>query len=223
MEVSLDGHSWKKILPETNTDLYYWDGPRLYYWELNYRWECHFGPLKARFLLIRNKERSDRYPWNIGELYVFEDQGEQTAESFDYISMVEKIKRVGLQKIYAGRWLSAKIREASRGGIQTVPTFTEASFARGWPRSRVVEFGPRTGLIIDQQDQSGFEELLNEAGIKLACEPVGRWNLYYFKEWGLRQESLKENKSFWWTGFGVLRVSPTLWDEFHRRGLDHWN
>ncbi|MGA3085036.1 MAG: discoidin domain-containing protein [Thermodesulfobacteriota bacterium] len=222
MEASLDGLSWKKIIPDTQMNLYYWDGPRIYCWELNYRWECRFGPLKARFLLIRNKEQSDRYPWKIGELYVFDDQGELTTDSFDYKSIVERIQGLGLQKIYAGRWLSAKIRETTKGGIQTVQTFTEASFARRWPRSRVIEFGPRTGFIVDRQDQSGFEEMLNQAGIKLAWEPFGRWNLYYFKEWGLKQKYLENHRGFWWTGFGILRVGPAVWDEFHRRGLDHW-
>jgi len=57
MEVSVDGVVWNRIIPGTSTGPYYWDGPRIYCWELNYRWECRFGPLKARYLLIRNKEQ----------------------------------------------------------------------------------------------------------------------------------------------------------------------
>ena len=116
LEVSLDGLSWKKIIPDTQISPFYWDGPRIYCWEFNYRWECRFGPLKARYLLIRNKETTERFPWNIGELYVFEDQGELPADSFDYKGLVERIQGLGLKRIYAGRWLSAKIRAATEGG-----------------------------------------------------------------------------------------------------------
>ncbi|MBA4393382.1 MAG: hypothetical protein C0407_07500, partial [Desulfobacca sp.] len=222
IEASSDEVHWEKIIPETKTDYYYWDGPRIYYWELNYRWECRFGPLKARYLVIRNKERNEHYSWNIGELYVYEDQGSQRAEGFEPKLVLDRIQHLGLKRIYANRWLSAKIKETTRGRIQTVPTFTVASFVR-WPRSRVVEFGPGTGFVVDRQDQSGFEELIEQAGITLACEPMGRWRLYYFKKWGLEQNHLKNHKGFWWTGFGILRVGPEVWNEFHRRGLVGWN
>lgn len=222
IQASSDDLHWQAIVPETKMDYYYWDGPRLYFWELNYRWECRFGPLKARYLLIKNKEREKRFPWNIGELYIYENQGAQKAASFDQKLIIHRIQDLGLKKIYAGRWLSAKIKKTTKGRTQTIPTFTVASFVR-WPRSRVVEFGPQTGFIVDQQDQSGFEELLDQAGIQLACEPIGRWRLYHFKEWGLRQKNLENHRGFWWTGFGVLKAGPAVWDEFHRRGLDQWN
>lgn len=221
IEASLDNVHWQKVIPETKMDFYYWDGPRMYYWELNYHWQCRLSPMKARFLKIKNKEQEDRFPWNIAELYLYEDRGEQKKESFDHRIMADKIQGLGLKRIYAGRWLSAKIKERFGDTIRTVQTFTEASFAR-WPRSRVVEFGPETGFILDQQDQSGFEEMLSAAGIQLACEPLGRWNLYYFKKWGLREKPLKAYRGFWWTGFGLLQVGPAVWDDFHRRGLDHW-
>lgn len=222
LETSLDGLHWEKIVPETKMDFYYWDGPRIYYWELNYPWECRLRPIKARYLLLRNREREERFPWNIGELYIFEDQGEQGADLFDRRTIMEKIQSLGLKKIYAGRWLSAKIKERLGGGIQTVPTFTEASFAR-WPRSRIIEFGPKTGFIVDLQNQSGFEEMMDLEGITLDQESVGRWKIYYFKKWGSKQKSIETWKGLWWTGFGVLRASPAVWDEFHRRGLEHWN
>jgi hypothetical protein len=222
IQASSDGLHWQTIVPETKMDYYYWDGPRLYFWELNYRWECRFGPMKARYLKIKNKEREERFPWNIGELYVYEDQGSQRADSFDHKLILNKIQNLGLQKIYAGRWLSAKIKEATKGRIKTIQTFTHASFD-SWPWSRVVEFGPKNGFIIDQQDQAGFEELLDQAGIKLICEPIGRWRLFYFKEWGMRQKPLESHRGFWWTGFGILGVSPAVWNEFHRRSSDQWH
>ncbi len=59
--------------------------------------------------------------------------------------------------------------------------------------------------------------MLNQAGIKLAWESFGRWNLYYFKEWGLRQKYLENHRGFWWTGFGVLQVSPAVWEKLPSR------
>jgi hypothetical protein len=221
IQASQDGIHWETVVPESKMDLYYWDGPRIYYWELNYRWECRLRPVKARFILIKNHEREERFPWNIGELYIFEDLGGDGRTGFDPGPVMEKIRDLGLTRIYAGRWLSAKIKEKFRGAIQTVPIFTEASFAR-WPRSRVVAFGPRTGFIVDVQDQPGFEAQLNQKQIRLDQETVGRWKIYYFKNWGVSEKSLEQDKSLWWTGFGVLTVGPEIWGEFHLRGLEHW-
>lgn len=219
IEASSDGVHWKKIIPETKTDYYYWDGPRIYFWELNYRWECRFGPLKARYLVIRNKERNEYYSWKIGELYVYRDIGDPPGGSFDHKAVIENINSLGLTNVYADRWLSAKIKEATMGRVRTVQTFTVASFVQ-WPQSRIVKFGSKTGFIVDRQNQAGFEEMMDQAGIQLTSKPVGRWNLYYFPDWGSGQKPLENHKTFWWTGFGVLKTGPAVWDEFHRRGLD---
>jgi 4-amino-4-deoxy-L-arabinose transferase-like glycosyltransferase len=221
LKTSLDGLHWETVFPETNTDLYYWDGPRLYYWELNYRWECRFGPLPARYLKITNKEQTNRFPWSIGELYVFEDRGRDGLDRGDVNPALERIRQLGLKRIYAGRWLSARIREATEGQVETVRSFTDATFTR-WPLSRVVVFGPKTGFVVDRQDQAGFEALLHQAGIRPTCESLGPWCLYYFKEWDREKTRLGNNRDFWWAGFGVLRVGPSVWNEYHRRGLDIW-
>jgi hypothetical protein len=221
IKASSDGLTWQTICPETNTDLYYWDGPRLYYWELNYRWEFRFGPLSARYLLLINKEHTERFPWNIGEIWVFEDRGHKNPADFKTGQILDRIQKLNLQKVYAGRWLSAQIKTATQGRIKTIPVFTESDFEH-WPFSRIVEFGPKTGWVIDLQDQTGFEEMLQQAGIPMTSEYVGRWRLYYFKEWPRGRINLADNKEFWWTGFGMLRVGPAVWNEYHRRGLDVW-
>jgi hypothetical protein len=222
VETSLDGLHWDMIIPETRMDFYYWDGPRIYFWELNYHWACRVGPLKARYVKITNKEAEERFPWKVGELYVYEDQGEQDADPPDTRFMVEKINRLGLKKVYAGRWLSAKIKEATQGRTKTVQTFTYPSFDR-WPQSRVVTFGPGTGFLVERQDQPGFEELLAAENIRPVQETLGRWNLYYFREWGQKEKQLETHRGFWWTGFGILKVGPEVWQEFHRRRLEEWS
>jgi hypothetical protein len=221
LETSLDGRSWKVAHSEAPMDFYYWDGPRLYYWELGYRWECRLPARTARFIRISAVNLRPGLPWTVGELFLFEDRGPLLSAEYPLDQLRQQIEAWGLRKVYAGRWISAQIRQGPGPRPLTIRPFTEALFGR-WPPSRVVEWVPDLGFVLESQDQPAFEEFLQWAGIALQKETMGRLGVYRMIHWEAQKDRLAGHHSWWWTGYGVLTVGPQVREEYRRRGLLEW-
>src|SRR4030095_8652989 len=96
----------------------YWSGPRVYPWEWGYRWEARFPPVEARFVRITQYEEEARFPWIIAEAYVYEDLGAGTRADDGEQDVLERIRDLGLGRVYADRGMSAKIWGASHASIE---------------------------------------------------------------------------------------------------------
>jgi hypothetical protein len=207
VEASADGRTWIETVPRSATDHYYGSGPRIYPWEWGYRWEARFAPTLARFVRITQYEDDGRFPWRIAEAYVYEDLGPRAPGDADERDVVRRIEALGLTRVYADRWMSARIAEASRGQVDTVVPFTiaiEAFYVR--LGSRLVRWDAGTGFVLDEGDADEFERMIRDEGVHhLARESFGRWVLFRVTP-EASAGALPADPGWWWTGLGVVRT-----------------
>jgi 4-amino-4-deoxy-L-arabinose transferase-like glycosyltransferase len=205
LEVSTDGRAWQTALPRLQGEYYYWSGPRLYFWEWGYRMELRFGPVSARYIRIRQYENSSRFPWLINEALFYEDLGPGSDDAAAEGALVQRALDLHLARVYADRWISAKLREAGGSRVQTVEPFSFGieQFYHRLP-SRMVQWDKTTGFVLDESDAGSFEKTLAASGVVMAQEKYGRWRLFFFERWGDREEALKAGPGWWWMGLGVV-------------------
>jgi len=205
VEVSGDGQQWQTAIPRSEGDLYYWSGPRIYFWEWGFRMELRFGPVAARYIRIRQYANSSATPWLISEAFLYEDTGERQDTERAQEDLVRRVLELHLTRVYADRWISAKVREAGAPGITTVEPFTIGIWEfYNRLKSRVVQWDKATGFVLDEPDAGSFAKVLAAEDIEMAKEVHGRWTLFYFQRWEEREEDLKGDPGWWWMGLGMI-------------------
>jgi F5/8 type C domain len=212
VETSVDGRTWHEALERSRMDYLYWSGPRVYGWEWGYRWEARFAATEARFMRIAQYEQSSHHPWVIAEAYVYEDVGVRAPGATDEGRVLTRIQERGLTRVYADRWMSARIADASRTRVETIPPFTVA-MAEFYVRlkSRVIEWDARTGFVLEDSDADEFERLLREEGAhRLSREDFGRWVLFSVQEQepGDSRGTPRSGPGWWWAGLGAVKTDP---------------
>jgi hypothetical protein len=208
VETSVDGKVWHEAVKRSATDYFYWSGPRVYAWEWGYRWEARLPPVEARFVRITQYEDDRRSPWVIAEAYVYEDLGTRAPGRTGEQEVLRRIRDLGLERVYADRWMSARIAESSRERIETVTPFTQpiaAFYVR--LKSRVIRWGSRTGFVLEDSDADEFERLMREEDVHhLAREDWGRWVLFHFRAPGGSPDAPPGDPGWWWMGLGAVKT-----------------
>jgi hypothetical protein len=215
VEASSNGQEWHEVLPRNCSDFYYWSGPRIYYWEYGYRWELRFDPMNARYLRIKAYDISNRYEWKINEAYVYKIVREKALGAEGEKEILRAVSALHLEKIYADRWMSAKVREMSRGAIETIEPFTKHNpFYASHMKSRMIEWAPKVGFILENADADAFESQMKKEGIALTRKDFKRWVLFYFSNWGLKEKVLKGDPGWWWMGLGSVKFNHKRKSEY---------
>jgi F5/8 type C domain len=208
IDTSVDGKTWHEAVKRSSVDYFYWSGPRLYGWEWGYRWEARFPPTAARLVRITQYEEDRRAPWMIAEAYVYEDVGMRPPGPPGEQDVLRRIRELGLERVYADRWLSARIAESFQGRVETVKPFTVAIpefYVR--LRSRVIQWSDRTGFVVEDSDADEFERQMREEDAhRLAREELGRWVLFHPKATGASVGGLPGDPGWWWMGLGVVKT-----------------
>jgi len=209
METSVDGHLWHEAIPRSPVHYFYWSGPRVYPWEWGYRWEASFGPVDARLIRITNREAHARFPWMIDEAYLYEDVGVEAPHPSDEQAVLERVRALGLTRVYADRWMSARIAEYSGGEIKTISPFTSAIpvfYVRR--ESRIIQWDAGTGFVLEDSDADEFERVMREEDIHLSREDFGRWILFHARASDASLENVRGDPGWWWMGLGAVRTDP---------------
>jgi hypothetical protein len=210
VETSVDGRTWHGAVERTHMDYLYWSGPRVYGWEWGYRWEARFAATEARFVRMTQYERSTYHPWVIAEAYAYEDLGMRDPGDTDEKDVLKRIRQRGLTRVYADRWMSARIADASRTTVETISPFTVA-MAEFYVRlkSRVIQWDDRTGFVLEDSDADEFERLLKEENVhRLSREDFGRWVLFSAREQdaGGTRDTPPPGPRWWWMGLGAVKT-----------------
>ena len=210
VETSLDGTAWRDAVPRSAVDYFYTSGPRVYPWEWGYRWEARFAPVLARRIRISQHEDGGRYPWKIAEAYVYEDLGARPPGHTGEPDVLRRVAELGLDRVYADRWMSARISESSQGRVETITPFTAAMpafYVR--LQSRVIRWGERTGFVLEDGDADEFERQMRDEGVhRLVREDFGRWVLFHVRGAGAATGALEDDPGWWWMGLGAVRTDP---------------
>jgi hypothetical protein len=208
VETSVDGKAWHEAVKRSSIDYFYWSGPRVYAWEWGYRWETRFPPTEARLIRITQYEDNPRSPWMMAEAYVYEDVGVRAPGHTGEQDVLRRVRELGLERVYADRWMSARIAESSQGRIETVTPFAVAIpefYVR--LKSRVIQWSDKTGFVLEDSDADEWERLLREEDVHhLSREDLGRWVLFYPKAPGASVDGLPGDPGWWWMGLGAVKT-----------------
>jgi hypothetical protein len=208
VETSVDGRGWREAVARSPMEHLYWSGPRLYAWEWGYRWEARFPPVRARYVRITQYEAERRFEWSIAEAYVYEDLGASPPGDAGEQDVLRRIGDLGLGRVYADRWMSAKISESSRGRVETVAPFTQAMPAYYVRlKSRVIQWDDKTGFVLSDADADEFERSMKDAR-RLVREDIGRWALFYLEGPAAPPGALASDPGWWWNGLGAVTADP---------------
>src|SRR5262249_30483730 len=112
-------------------------------------------------------------------------------------------------RVYADRWMSARIAESSQDRIETVKPFTLA-FGAFYPRlkSRVIQWGDRTGFVLEDSDADEFERLVREEALHhLTREDWGQWVLFRPEARAGSHEAPPGDPGWWWMGLGAVKTA----------------
>ncbi len=216
-EVSQDGKVWKEVSPKIEGGFFYWSGPRIYPWEWGYRWEVRFGPVEARYIRVKQLEDSKRSEWIITEAYLYEQISSFSLGRQGEDAMLNKIKALGLERVYADRWISAQIRKRFSDTISTIEPFVSASRKKkAYFKSRVVEWEPKIGFVLEKDNANLFQEMMRKEGRFLKREDFERWVLFYFDSWAEKEEEIRNDPGWWWMGLGVVKINTKKRSEYFR-------
>jgi hypothetical protein len=122
--------------------------------------------------------------------------------------VLARIRALGLDRVYADRWMSARIRASSPGQVETITPFTVAiaEFAVR-VRSRVVRWTDRTGFVLEDADADEFQRAIAAEGVhRLAREDFGRWVLFRPDPIPGDPDTPPGDPGWWWNGLGVVAV-----------------
>ena len=209
IETSMDGRAWHEALPRSQPGFFYWSGPRVYPWEWGYRWEARFAPAEARFVRITQYEDEPHSHWMIAEAYLYEDLGPQALARAGEEDVLRRIRESGLTRVYADRWMSARVSESSRDAVETVIPFTfveEVFYPRVKPR--VVRWSRRLGFVLADSDADEFERLIREEDVHhLTREDIGRWVLFRVAAPAGSGEAGEGDVGWWWNGLGAVKTN----------------
>jgi hypothetical protein len=207
VETSVDGRVWTQVVPRSRMEHLYGSGPRIYPWEWSYRWEVRFAPVEARFVRVTQYENNPRFPWIVAEAYVYEDLGPRPSAAAGEQGVLARIDALGLRRVYADRWMSARIAELFGDRIETVTPFTIA-ITEFYDRlkSRVIDWSGQTGFVLEDSDADEFQRTMAEEGLHdLRREDIDRWALFYVP---VGATSVGEgDPGWWWNGLGAVAAN----------------
>lgn len=203
--VSQDGKRWEEVLRVEDPATFFWSGPRLYlhnYWA---RWELVFEPKDARFIRILQDGEEGIHPWEINELFIYEQAGTDPAgwDEDGLKNAHEFLLNKGVRFIYADFWESARIIEW--GKIDALRPFNVARYNMdGDPR--LIKWKKDTAFIILDSNREGWEELLKEFGIPVSSERFGRYWCYRLSG----DEYLAGRCGIYWIGVTGVKIGFPL-------------
>jgi hypothetical protein len=195
VQTSDDGLGWSPAIARTRATYHYWSGPRLYDWEIGFRQDLEIPAVEARYVRVVQHDEAPS-PWAIDEVYVYEEVAPVPAPD-NAIEILEAVRSSRLERVWADRWMSARIRRESGGGVATVEPFTNPAPKRGGPPPRFVDCGPETGFVVGREDADALEESFTARAITVSRSGTGRWQLIVPRD-------RCETPRWWWTGFGIV-------------------
>lgn len=209
IDVSMDGQKWHTVSKSDSFQYYYWSGPRLYPWNQSFRWELRFDPREARYIRMHSLGSDEHHPWEMSEIFVYEARGEGSDAYQGVNELIQYIRRNDFERVYAPRWLSAKIKEKLGPQIKTQESYSDPLFKRGRVPDPVIQFSPKVAFVFLDEDAHIFEKLMMDYQIE--SQAFGPYRIYFYSEWTEAHELLLgKDQSYLWTGFSLLDTRLTL-------------
>jgi hypothetical protein len=186
---------------------YFWSGERPYIRGELYRQGFRFGPFETTAVRL-HVNRDDVRSCSLSELRVFAG-GATPPVARDDAAVLASIAELGLDRVYADRWMANRIHQAFDGAVATSihPNATNSPAMRLDSQMR---WSPTTALVAPRTMISSCEATLAASGFQMARRDIGGSRLYYFGE-GDWAPHYAANHSLLWTGLGCLKRCNRTW------------
>lgn len=177
-----DSEAWQTLLPETHGTLFFWSGPRWYWFGLYYRQDYRWASRALSQLRIRLLPAEKPYVVKPDEITLLRDDGLREIPSpSDLEALRRTLQSIGARRLYADRWLSAQLAATPENDwIVPQPSFMQRSIHALIEPTRaeyvVVEsLGSNTVFIVERGEEALCEQRLSELGVAVRKETVPPW------------------------------------------------
>lgn len=210
---SQNNAAWHPLLPPINSTPFFWSGPRWYinglFYRMMYRWPATEPLHEIRVSFPPPAQYG--YDIDLAELQLLcaETNPPPTPSTDDFTCLLQLFSERHIVRCFADRWLSAKIRDASGGRVETImPAFTNRSVHSGERRITneyydITRFSPKDSLLVAAPEAPNLADLLQRCRLPMRQTPVGSWILFDFAPGTFSRET-----AFYpglkWVGFGAL-------------------
>jgi hypothetical protein len=206
IQISSDGFNWIEAARIGFVQPLFWSGPRPYWHLKDGRVEYYFKPTDARFVrLLKDNKGGSR--WEINEIYIYEYLKEKQFSRKEYVkdavSIFHFLKNCNIDFVYADFWMSAKIREISKGSIQALVPFNPFLPYRKYSY-KDVELGMNKAFVVKKEDGTSLESIFNEFGLRFKKVQFINFTAYYFPN---LDNNLIGLPSLKWGGIGLMKHS----------------
>jgi hypothetical protein len=217
--ISVEGQSghdspWQPLLPETVGTLFFWSGPRWYWFGLFHREEFSWPAQLVSRIRIRFPPAERTYPVRLEEVTLICDAGaRRLPTSADIENLRRVLQSLGTKRVYADRWLSAQLAaEPHNGWTVPQPSFTRRSVHSliEPTRAEYVELeniGPDAGFVIEPTEESQCAQRFTELGIKVQKEAVPPW-VVLRADTGACDPAVVAVPGLQWTGCTMMKLAP---------------
>lgn len=211
IEVSVDRNKWHEVARfDQHPDLMFWSGPRLYWDLFNCRWQEIFSPVNARYIRITQLNNGN-HTWVINEIFVYKYNGEEDFKLDNYLNKAREIYgylvKNNVNFVYADYWLSGKVREWSKGKIETFNRYNEC-----WPgrkhTSRIMKLNKNSAIVVHKDNEQITDETLTIFNLKLRKHKTGDYVCYFtdnLDEWG--EYFISNQNCLYWASIGILGIN----------------
>ena len=199
---SADGRWIKDSSSAAKYNGYFWSGERLYYRSDYFRQEYRFGPFATTALRLYI-ESEDRRLCEITELRLYAAVDKAAAASDT--AVLAEIERLGLDRVYADRWMANRVYEKFGGKVATTIN-RRVSKDKSVRLEPEMSFTAETGIVVPDTMRGSCDMALVDAGFGMSKKEFHGAALYYFTpdNW---HSYYAGNHSFIWSGVGCLKRS----------------
>jgi hypothetical protein len=162
---------------------FYFSGPHPFLKQRYGRVECYFPVQKIRYMRFTHLG-DDGHAWSVQEMLVYGPGRPHSTLSWqESIELAfDKVRKLGVKRLYADAWPSAKARLEFGKSIWTLPAnrFTD-EFGSTLPRTdRPLLVNPHegSGVLVLGRESDLVEEVLSNAEVRFKRQDCGRFTLF---------------------------------------------
>ena len=184
---------------------YFWSGGRPFFRGDLYRQEFRFVTAMTKAIRL-HVNQADLRTCSLTEVRLYA-RGHAAAQ--DDEAVIAALAELGLDRVYADRWMANRIHEAFNGDVATTVHLNATSDPAALLSSKM-HWTPTTAIVASAPMIGLCEQALTAAGFTISRRECGGRRLYYFKQ-GDWRPYYAENLSFIFTGVGCIKRSDPEW------------
>ncbi len=197
---------------------YFWSGERFYFRSDYYRQEFRFEPVTTTSIRLYI-DSQDKHPCELSELRLYGGTLQDGPVERGDDAVLAEIERLGLEQVYADRWMANRIHEKFDGEVATTIN-KRVSKSDKVRLDSEMRWTKKTGMLVPNSMKGSCEKSIEAAGFQMSKIDFDGVSLYYFGE-GDWITYYAENRSFVWTGLGCLKQSNRSWAVYLKKHANH--